>query len=356
MKILIVSDAWLPQINGVVRTLSTTKTVLESMGHEVKMITPDLFYTIPCPTYPEIRLVISPTGYKIKKMIESFQPDCIHISTEGPLGISARRICRKLNKIFTTSFHTKFPEYIQARFGVPISWTYSLLRWFHGLSKRVMIATASMRNELENQGFKNLTYWSRGVDTELFQPHEHSIFSEKEQPVAVYVGRVAIEKNIEAFLKMQFVGSKYVVGSGPQLEQLKQKYPDVHFVGSKSGEELARYYSSADVFVFPSKTDTFGLVLLEALASGTPVAAYPVPGPIDIIGHQSAVGCLDEDLAVAAHNALKLDASLCRQYALKYSWQACTQQFVDNLLDANQHVKAKKQVLKRKRPILKLES
>jgi glycosyltransferase involved in cell wall biosynthesis len=331
MKILIVSDAWLPQINGVVRTLSTTKKVLESMGHEVKMITPDLFHTIPCPTYPEIRLVVSPTGSKIKKEIESFQPDCIHISTEGPLGISARRICYKLNKIFTTSFHTKFPEYVHARFGVPISWTYFLLRWFHGLSKRVMVATASMRSELEGQGFNNLAYWSRGVDLDLFYPREKNIFSEQERPVAVYVGRVAVEKNIEAFLNMAFEGTKYVVGSGPQLGQLIQQYPDVHFVGSKSGEELASYYSSADVFVFPSKTDTFGLVLLEALASGTPVAAYPVPGPIDIIGKNSPVGCLDEDLATATRNALKLDASSCHQHALKYSWQACTQQFVNNL-------------------------
>jgi len=353
MKILIVSDAWLPQINGVVRTLSSTKTVLESMGHEVKMITPDLFRTIPCPTYPEIQLVISPASYKIKKIIESFQPDSIHISTEGPLGISTRRICRKLNKIFTTSFHTKFPEYIQARFGLPISWTYPLLLWFHDLSQQVMVATTSMRNELENKGFKNLAYWSRGVDTELFQPCEHNIFADEEKPVAVYVGRVAVEKNIEAFLKMEFAGAKYVVGDGPQLEQLKQKYSDVHFVGPKSGEELTCYYSSADVFVFPSKTDTFGLVLLEALASGTPVAAYPVPGPIDIIGHQSAVGCLDEDLAVAARNALKLDASLCRQHALKYSWEVCTQQFVDNLIAVNQQAKI---LLKHKSSLLKLES
>ncbi|WP_353573405.1 glycosyltransferase family 1 protein [Candidatus Albibeggiatoa sp. nov. BB20] len=355
MKILIVSDAWLPQINGVVRTLSTTKKVLESMGHEVKMITPDLFRTIPCPTYPEIRLVISPTGHKIKKIIETFQPDCIHISTEGPLGLSARRMCRKLNKIFTTSFHTKFPEYVHARFGVPISWTYALLRWFHSLSKRVMVATASMRAELEGQGFHHLADWSRGVDIELFHPREHNIFAEKQQPVAVYVGRVAVEKNIEAFLDMEFAGLKYVVGSGPQLEPLRQKYPDVHFVGSKSGEELASYYASADVFVFPSKTDTFGLVLLEALASGTPVAAYPVPGPIDIIGHQSPVGCLDQDLAVAARNALKLDARLCRQHALKYSWQACTKQFLNNLA-INKKAKTQKIAIKRKTPVLKLES
>ncbi|MCV6637633.1 glycosyltransferase family 1 protein [Candidatus Albibeggiatoa sp. nov. NOAA] len=357
MKILIVSDAWLPQINGVVRTLSTTKKVLESMGHEVKMITPDLFHTVPCPTYPEIQLVISPTGSKIQKEIETFQPDCIHISTEGPLGLSARRICRKLNKIFTTSFHTKFPEYVHARFGVPISWTYSLLRWFHGLSKRVMVATASMRSELEGQGFNNLAYWSRGVDIDLFHPREYNIFADEKRPVAVYVGRVAVEKNIEAFLDMDFEGSKYVVGSGPQLEQLQQKYPDVHFVGSKSGEELASYYASADVFVFPSKTDTFGLVLLEALASGTPVAAYPVPGPIDIIGKDSPVGCLDEDLATAARNALKLDASQCRQHALKYSWQSCTQQFVKNLA-INKKISAPRVTIKRKPkpPMLKLES
>ncbi len=350
MKILIVSDAWLPQINGVVRTLSTTKSILETMGHEVKMITPDLFHTIPCPTYPEVRLVISPTGRKIKQIIEIFQPDYIHISTEGPLGLSARRICQKLNKAFTTSFHTKFPEYVYARFGIPISWTYLLLRWFHGLSKTVMVATASMRKELEGQGFHNLAHWSRGVDIELFRPRQHNIFADEERPVAIYVGRVAVEKNIEAFLKMQFEGTKYVVGAGPQLEQLKQNYPDVHFVGTKSGEELALYYASADVFVFPSKTDTFGLVLLEALASGTPVAAYPVPGPIDIIGKNSAFGCLDDDLANATRNALKLDRNLCRQHALQYSWQTCTQQFINNLVTPNKKVTVKN------KSVLKMES
>lgn len=328
MKILIVSDAWLPQINGVVRTLSITKKTLESMGHEVKMVTPDLFRTIPCPTYPEIRLAITPSG-SIQQIIETFQPDCIHISTEGPLGFSARRICYKLGRFFTTSFHTKFPEYIHARFGIPISWTYRGLRWFHGISIRVMVATSTMRRELESHGFTNIAYWSRGVDVDLFRPQPKDFLSDP-RPIAIYVGRVAIEKNIEAFLSMAFRGTKYVIGTGPQLEYLRAKYPEVRFVGSKTGQELVRYYAAADVFVFPSRTDTFGLVMLEALACGVPVAAYPVAGPVDIVG-DSGVGYLHEDLAYATEQALKIDPQKCREYALKYSWQASTQQFLDNL-------------------------
>lgn len=329
MKILIVSDAWLPQINGVVRTFLTTKTILEAKGHEVRLITPDLFRTIPCPTYPEIRLALRPLQ-KITSIIDHFRPDCVHIATEGPLGLSARAYCHKNNKGFTTSFHTKFPEYIRARFGIPATFTYRLLRWFHSLSTTVMVATGSIRQELEAQGFKNLAHWSRGVDIKLFRPQAKDFLSDQ-RPIFLYVGRVAVEKNIEAFLKLNLPGTKYVVGTGPQLELLRAKYPQVRFVGAKAGQELSHYYAAADVFVFPSRTDTFGLVLLEALASGVPVAAYPVAGPLDII-NTSKVGCLDDNLERAAHNALKIAPESCRQYALKYSWQVCTQQFLNNLV------------------------
>jgi len=329
MKILIVTDAWLPQINGVVRTLLATQKTLIQMGHEVDMITPDLFYTIPCPTYPEIRLAISPTYRKILKKINTFQPDAIHIATEGPLGLSARRCCLKLDKKFTTSFHTKFPEYINARFKIPVAWTYKFLRRFHNAASNVMVATQTMREELEGWGFNHLAIWSRGVDIDLFRPRPKA-FLNAPRPILMYVGRVAIEKNIEDFLKLKAAGTKYVVGDGPQLTELSHRHPEVTFVGAKQGEELAQYYAAADVFVFPSRTDTFGLVLLESLASGVPVAAYPVVGPIDVIG-DAKVGCLNENLDHAVDKALTADPQYCREYALNYSWQACTQQFLDNL-------------------------
>lgn len=329
MKILIISDAWLPQINGVVRTLQTTKLHLEQLGHHVEVISPDLFNTIPCPSYPEIRLVIQPARFKVIDFIHTFRPDCIHIATEGPLGWAGRNACQALNLPFTTSFHTKFPEYIYARLGIPTRWSYRFLRWFHHLSKRVMVATQSMRNSLEQEGFEHLVPWSRGVDVELFRPRPKDFLSDP-RPISMYVGRVAVEKNVEAFLKAELPGTKYVVGGGPQLEYLRTHYPKVKFVGAKAGEELANYYAAADVFVFPSRTDTFGLVVLEALASGVPVAAYPVSGPIDIL-RDTQVGCLDENLTQATLQALQLDAHQCRPHALKYSWQACTKQFLNNL-------------------------
>ncbi len=329
MKILIISDAWLPQINGVVRTLSTTKQHLENLGHQVEVISPDLFRTIPCPSYPEIRLVIQPARHKVIDFIHTFRPDCIHIATEGPLGWAGRNACQALKLSFTTSFHTKFPEYVYARLGIPPRWGYRFLRWFHHLSKSVMVATPSMRGSLEKEGFQHLVPWSRGVDVELFRPRPKDFLTDP-RPISMYVGRVAVEKNIEAFLKAELPGTKYVVGGGPQLEYLRAHYPTVKFVGAKAGEELASYYAAADVFVFPSRTDTFGLVVLEALASGVPVAAYPVSGPVDIL-RDTPVGCLDENLTQATLNALKLDAQQCRPHALKYSWRACTQQFLGNL-------------------------
>lgn len=334
MKILIVSDAWLPQVNGVVRTLLTTKNNLEGMGHEIHMITPDLFYTLPCPTYSEIRLAVNAFG-KVGRLIEKFQPHSIHIATEGPLGIMARNYCVKYHYPFTTSFHTKFPEYIYARFGIPASWIYRLMRWFHSTAERVMVATASMRKELQKQGITNLAPWSRGVDVKLFRPQDKN-YLDMPRPVSMYVGRVAIEKNVEAFLKLDIPGTKVIVGQGPQTAQLQQKYPTVRFVGTKQGEDLARHYAAADVFVFPSLTDTFGLVMLEALACGVPVAAYPVSGPVDIVTN-SNIGCLDNDLQTAVECAMQLQnpSDDCRQHALQFSWEVCTQQFLDNLAVIN---------------------
>lgn len=265
----------------------------------------------------------------MERIIESHRPCVVHIATEGPLGFTARRYCVKRDIPFTTAFHTKFPEYVHARFGVPIALTYKLMRWFHGKSRGVMVATQTIENELIKWGLQNIKRWTRGVDTDLFKPGDKS-FLDLPRPISLYVGRVAVEKNIEAFLKLDLKGSKLVVGDGPQLKELKKRYPDVHFVGVKEGEELASHFAASDVFVFPSRTDTFGLVLLEALASGVPVAAYPVPGPLDVIG-DAPVGCLNGDLAVAAREALKADPVRCRDYALGYSWETSTQQFLDNV-------------------------
>jgi len=328
MRILLITDAWHPQVNGVVRTLTTLKGELEAAGHDVIYITPDLFRTVPCPTYSEIRLAILP-GRKMARMIESFRPCVVHIATEGSLGVAARSYCVKRDIPFTTAFHTKFPEYLNARFKVPSEWTYKVMRWFHGKATNVMVATQTIENELMGHGFSNIKRWSRGVDTDLFKPRPKD-FLDLPRPIMLYVGRVAIEKNIEAFLKVDRPGTKVVVGDGPQLAQLQKKYPDVVFTGAKTGEDLARHFAAADVFAFPSLTDTFGLVLLEALACGVPVAAYPVPGPLDVIG-TAPVGYLDHDLGRAIDVALTRDPKLCRAHAETFSWAACTEQFLANV-------------------------
>lgn len=263
------------------------------------------------------------------RIIESHRPCVVHIATEGPLGYTARKYCVKRDIPFTTAFHTKFPEYVHARFGIPIAWTYKLMRWFHGKSRGVMVATQTIEDELVKWGLQNIKRWTRGVDTVLFKPGDKS-FLDLPRPISLYVGRVAVEKNIEAFLQLDLEGSKLVVGEGPQFEDLKKRYPDIHFAGVKEGAELAAHFAASDVFVFPSRTDTFGLVLLEALASGIPVAAYPVPGPLDVIG-DAPVGCLNEDLGHAVREALKADPTACRDYALGYSWETSTQQFLDNV-------------------------
>jgi glycosyltransferase involved in cell wall biosynthesis len=299
------------------------------MGHEVEVISPELFKTVPCPTYPEIRLALGAYD-DMQERFKAFEPEAVHIATEGPIGLSARRICLEWKLPFTTSYHTKFPEYVSARFPVPVSVGYAYMRWFHKPSGRLMVATPSMRDELSRHGFRNISPWSRGVDTELFRPDMAPVFEGLARPIWLNVGRVAVEKNIETFLKLDLPGTKVVVGDGPAREELTKKYPGAQFVGAKFGEELARHFSDADVFVFPSLTDTFGLVILEAMACGTPVAAFPAPGPIDIIPGSGA-GAVGGDLQAASLECLKLDRARVRAYAEKFSWRASAEEFVRNL-------------------------
>lgn len=328
-RILIATDAWFPQVNGVVRTLRSLSQVLEGWGYEVRFLTHETFRTFALPSYPEIRLALF-AGLGVGRIIDEFKPHSIHIATEGPIGLAVRRFCLNRRLPFTTSFHTLFPEYIEARTGIPASWMYPLLRRFHGPSEAVMVATPTLERSLARYGFSKLKRWSRGVDTELFRPGRAPVV-ELPRPIFLYVGRVSVEKNVEAFLKLDLPGSKLVVGDGPQLCELKARYPAVHFAGAKFGEELAAHYATSDVLVFPSKTDTFGLVMLEALACGVPVAAFPVQGPIDVIGSQSGVGVLGEDMQQACVDALHINSSMCRLFALGHSWDACAQQFLSNL-------------------------
>jgi glycosyltransferase involved in cell wall biosynthesis len=328
MRIMIVTDAWYPQTNGVVKTLSHTVDWLGRFGHEVCTITPQDFRSIPCPTYPEIRLSLFPFK-KVAERIEQFAPEALHIATEGPLGLSARRYCRRAGLRFTTSYHTQFPQYLRARFPIPIEFSYRALRNFHGAATRCMVSTASLRRELTEHGFQNLASWQRGVDTEVFRPRAKS-FLTLPRPIAAYVGRVAVEKNIDAFLSMSWTGSKIVIGDGPERARLEKAYPEATFYGFKFGEDLANHLAGADIMVFPSRTDTFGLVNLEAMACGVPVAAYPVTGPIDVI-EDGVTGALDEDLAKAAWRALKIDPKNCRERALASGWDVSSRQFEGNL-------------------------
>ena len=328
MSIMIVTDAWAPQINGVVRTLGTLVGELRAAGQQVILVTPDQFRTVPCPTYPEIRLALLP-GRRIAELIETHRPDAIHIATEGPLGWAARNYCVRHDLPHTTAYHTRFPEYVRARFGVPLAVSYAVVRRFHSAAHTMMVATRSVEDDLRERGFGRIRRWSRGVDTRLFRPGLPPVY-DLPRPIFLYVGRLAVEKNVEAFLALDLPGSKVAVGDGPQAEELKRRFPKVLFPGLKRGEELAAHYADADVFVFPSRTDTFGLVLLEALASGLPVAAYPVAGPRDVLGGTPA-GRLDEDLAVAARDALAIPRDLCRRTAETFSWSASARQFLDNL-------------------------
>jgi glycosyltransferase involved in cell wall biosynthesis len=328
MRIAIPTDAWHPQVSGVVTKFERIAREIEQMGHEVCFITPDMFRTVPCPTYPQIRLALNPRK-KVAGLLDAFAPDCIHLATEGPIGLAAHSYCLRGNYPFTSSYTTRFPEYIRLRFPIPLKISYSWFRWFHKASSGVMVSTSALISELSGWGFKNLVKWTPGVDTTLFSPARKGLLTD-ERPILIYVGRVAVEKNIEKFLDLNLGGTKYVVGHGPDFARLKAKYPQARFVGAKSGEELAGYYASADVFVFPSKTDTFGLVILEALASGVPVAAYPVRGPLEII-RQGDTGFMEEDLGRAVVRALAIDRGKCREFALSLSWKKSAREFIGNL-------------------------
>lgn len=337
MRIMLITDAWEPQVNGVVRTMKRVIAECEDMGHEWEIVSPaDGFRTIPLPTYSEIRLALG-AKKAIAKRFDTFEPDAIHIATEGTLGMAGRAMCLKHKHPFSTSYHTRFPEYVSARFPIPLSWGYKFVRWFHRYSGKVMVATPSMREELEDKGFNNVVSWTRGVDTDLFHPSkripegaQNDPFKDLPRPIFLNVGRVAVEKNIEVFIEQDLPGSKVIIGEGPQLDELKAKYPEAHFLGAKFGDDLAAHFASADVFVFPSLTDTFGLVILEAMASGTPVAAFDAPGPRDIIPNSDA-GIIKEDLREASIACLDLSRETARTYAEGYSWRVCADAFVENL-------------------------
>lgn len=324
MRILIVTDAWYPQINGVVRTLDTMRGLLTAGGDEVRLVSPKGFRSLPCPTYPEIRLALAGPG-DIAALADTFRPNAIHIATEGPLGLAARRYCVVRGLPFTSAFHTRFPEYVAARFRIPADAIYPLMRWFHARSSTVMAPTPTVVDNLHARRFRNVRLWGRGVDTELFRPGPAAPLDAR-GPVLLYVGRVAVEKNIAAFLDLETIGTKVVVGDGPMLGSLRRRYPETVFVGAKHGADLIAWFNTADVFVFPSRTDTFGLVMLEALACGVPVAAYPVMGPCDVIT-DPRVGCLDANLARAVDIALAKRPDDCRNFALDHSWRKSAETF-----------------------------
>jgi len=366
-RIMIITDAWTPQVNGVVRTMQRVIEECEAMGHVFEVISPsDFRFTIPMPTYSEIRLAIGAKS-KITKRFHAFEPDAVHIVTEGTLGMAGRSMCAVMKHPFSTSYHTRFPEYIHARFPfIPISWGYAFVRWFHKYSGAVMVATPSMRDELAERRFKNVVPWTRGVDTDLFHPSKRVAegadadpFKGMKRPIYLNVGRVAVEKNIEAFCELDLDGTKVVIGDGPALEDLKKKYPETKFLGSKFGEELAVHFACSDVFVFPSLTDTFGLVILEAMAAGVPVAAYKAPGPIDLIPGSNA-GVVDDDLTTACLACLPLNKQTCRTYAEQYSWRACAETFIANLaplpLVERKRFWQKIRLRRRKKPLLETPS
>jgi len=332
MRVMIATDTWRPQVNGVVRSIEHMLQYAEAFGTMVQLITPFDFRTLPLPTYPELRLGLA-RPRAIARRIAAFAPTHIHIATEGPVGFATRAVCNRYGFPYSTSYHTRFPEYISARIPIPPSWIYGVLRRFHNGAGAVMVATATLRDELERNGFENIRLWSRGVDANLFNPLKEGAIDAK-RPVFLYVGRLAVEKNLPAFLSLDLPGSKVVVGDGPARAELERQFPQARFLGTQTGEELARTYASADVFVFPSRTDTFGMVLLEALASGLPVAAFPVTGPQDVLG-DSGCGVLDEDLRTAALAALKISRARCRAFAEQFRWEESARQFYEGVRAAN---------------------
>jgi len=326
LKICIVTDAWAPQVNGVVTTMRNTRDGLLAMGFEVVIISPDQFRTIPCPGYPEIRLALFPYR-QVARQLSELQPDIIHISTEAPLGMAARKFCVRHGLAFATSLHTRFPEYVRLRVPIPVSWTYRWLRRFHAPARHTLVRTERMKQELEQLGFEHMEVWPGAADTELFQIRGKAAL-DLPRPICMYMGRVAVEKGLPEFLDLDLPGSKVVVGGGPDLDDLQKRYPNTTFTGAKHGPELAEVLSAADVFVFPSRTDTFGLVMLEAMACGVPVAAFPVPGPLDLV-QEGVTGALDTDLKVAIERALRLDGRACREYAEAHSWARSTERFME---------------------------
>jgi glycosyltransferase involved in cell wall biosynthesis len=331
MRILVATDAWHPQVNGVVRTLTMMAEAAKNFGVDVSFLNPQSFRTFAMPSYRDLRVAL-PYPSKIARLIADARPDSIHIATEGPIGLLVRRYCRKQGLPFTTSFHTRFPEYISARLPIPESWIWAALRAFHGPSKAVMAATSALASELRVRGFRNVVLWPRGVDANHFHPRAVDLGLPR--PVFLCVGRVAVEKNLDAFLDLDLPGTKVIVGDGPALVALARKYPQAVFLGARQGEELAEAYAAADVFVFPSKTDTFGLVLLEALASGLPVAAFPVTGPRDVIA-SAPVGALNDDLRIACLSALHISAQACLAFAAEHTWEASARAFVENITDVH---------------------
>jgi glycosyltransferase involved in cell wall biosynthesis len=332
LKIIVATDAWKPQLNGVVRTLETLGDILTGFGNEVRYITPNEFKSVPLPSYPEIRLSILPNR-RVAQIMNEFKPDAVHIATEGPLGRAARRFCKRRGYPFTTSFHTRFPEYAAERWAVPISWGYAVLKDFHKDGEAMMVATPGLIDELAERGFTKMRLWARGVDLKAFVPGDRAFLDHLKRPIFLYVGRLAVEKSIEDFVALDLPGTKLIVGDGPQRAELEAKFPDAVFVGPKFGEELTKYYQASDVFVFPSRTDTFGLVNVEALACGIPIAAYPVRGPLEILaGAPEGCGAMHEDLKTACLKAYeRRDPKACRAHAEKFSWEAATRQFIANL-------------------------
>jgi glycosyltransferase involved in cell wall biosynthesis len=335
MRILVASDAWHPQINGVVRTLTAVEAAASRMGAQFHFITPGDFPTVPLPGYPEIPMAL-PGPRAIARLVAGAKADAIHISTEAPVGYFVRRHCLANGLPFTTSFHTRLPDYVSARLPLPAEWsdelTWSWLRHFHNAGQGVMAATPALAAELAGRGFRNIKLWSRGVDTALFRPRPGADLG-LPRPIFLSVGRLAIEKNLEAFLSLDLPGTKVVVGDGPARAELEARFPAAVFLGAQEGETLAGTYSAADAFVFPSRTDTYGLVLLEALASGLPVAAFPVTGPLDVLGN-APVGVLVEDLRAAALQALQVPRDNCRAFAMRHNWDESARLFLANIGEA----------------------
>jgi glycosyltransferase involved in cell wall biosynthesis len=339
VRLVLATDAWAPQTNGVVTTLKATIDTLTRMGHEVRVISPNGMFSIPAPSYPEIRLALWPGPHILREM-RAFRPHAIHIATEGPLGFAVWRYCRHRRVPFTTSYHTRYPEYLRARWPIPVDVSYAWLRRFHGAATRTFVSSGSLNRQLSERGFQHLHLWRRGVDLERFHPGPpHPELANLPRPIMAYCGRLAVEKNIDAFLDLQVPGTKLVIGDGPQRPALAARHPDVKFAGYRYGAELASMVGSADVLVFPSLTDTFGLAMIEALACGVPVAAFPVPGPIDVI-EQGVTGVLHEDLAVAVRSALQLDRRVCAQHAAEFTWDAATTQFLAGLEPIPQALRA----------------